>query len=272
MKHMTGWQAHSVKIGDIYYAANRLGVLGMGLGIAADLYDLAHVAGTEDFSTAASAAVHAFTQNILDEFFMRGPSELVRALTDHERYGAGFVRNFLSSFVPFSVGTAQIARTIDPYTRQARTITDAMMRKIPLESERLFPMRDIWGEPMPNHELVVPGITAIYESRINNDPVNQRMVALGMGPALPERKIRGVELTEGQYDDYSRIAGRLAKVRLDQIVPSPGFAQMPEIAQREVISKTIAGAREAARSMVMMQNPEIVQKAIAAKTAGLARP
>ena len=271
MKRMTGWQAHSVKIGDMYYQANRLGVLGMAVGIAADLYGVAHEAATEDFSTAASSAVHAFSQNILDESFMRGPSELVQAITDHERYGPAFVRSFLSSFVPFSVGAAQIARTIDPYTRQARTITDAMLRKIPWESETLYPMRDIWGERMPNRESPIPGVTAIYESKINNDPVNQRMVALGMGPALPERKIRGVELTEGQYDDYSRIAGRLAKLRLDQIVPSPGFAQMPETAQREIISRTISGAREAARGMLMMQNPSIVQQAVAAKKAALER-
>lgn len=269
MLRMTGWQAHSVKIGDTYYAANRLGVLGMALGIAADLYDVAHKAASEDLSTATAAAVHAFSQNILDESFMRGPSDLIRALTEHERYGPAFVRNFLSSFVPFSVGAAQIARTIDPYTRQARTITDAMLRKIPFESERLFPYRDIWGEPMPNHESLVPGVTAIYESRVNNDPVNQRMVALGMGATQPPRKIRGVALTDGQYDDYSRIAGRLAKTRLDRIVTAPGFSQMPEIAQREVISKTISGARRAAQSLVMMRNPEIIQQAITAKTAGI---
>ena len=269
MKRMTGWQPHSVKIGDIYYAVNRLGVLGMALGIGADLYDVAHQAETEDFSTAAWAAVHAFSQNILDESFMRGPSDLIKALTEHERYGASFVRTFLSSFVPFSVGAAQIARTIDPYTRQARTITDAMLRKIPFASESLEPMRDIWGEPLPNKTSPIPGLTAIYESKINNDPVNQRMVALGMGPALPERKIRGIPLTDQQYDDYSRIGGRLAKSRLNQIITAPGFAQQPESAQKEIISKTISAAREQARSLIMMQDPTIIQRAIANKTASL---
>lgn len=270
MKRMTGWQEHSVKIGDMYYAANRLGVLGMALGIGADLYDVAHQATTEDFSTAAWAAVHAFSQNILDESFMRGPSDLIRALTDHERYGPAFVRTFLSSFVPFSVGAAQIARTIDPYTRQARTVTDAMRRKIPFESEALFPMRDIWGEPMPNRESPLPGLTAIYESKVNNDPVNQRLVALGMGPALPKRDIRGVPLTDQQYDDYSKYAGRLAKLRLNQLVTAPGFTLQPEMIQRELISKTISAIREAVSRGVMMKlYPDIITKANAAKTAGL---
>ena len=127
VKKMTGWRPHSVLIDNMYYSANRLGILGMQTGIAADLWDVAHLASTEDFATAAAAASHAFSQNILDEFFMRGPSDFLRALTEHERYGAGFVRQFLSSTIPFSVGLSQIARTIDPYTRQARTITDAML-------------------------------------------------------------------------------------------------------------------------------------------------
>ena len=89
------------------------------------------------------------------------------------------------------------------------------------------------------------------------------------GPAWPERKIRGVQLTDSQYDDYARIAGRMAKLQLDRIVPSPGFSQMPETVQREVIQKTISGAREVARTQVMMRNPEIINQATAAKTAAL---
>jgi hypothetical protein len=272
MLRMTGWMPHALKIGDVYYDAHRLGVLGMQLGIAGDLAHMAHHMSQDDLATVASEAVFAFAHNILDESFVRGPAEAMRALTDHDRYGAAYVRNFLSGFVPFDVGASQIARVIDPYTRQARTTMDAIKRKIPWESETLQPMRDIWGEPMPNRESVVPGLTAIYESKVNNDPVNQRMVALGMGPAWPERKIRGIELTPQQYDDYSRSAGRLAKMQLDKIVTSPGFAQSPEAAQREVISKTITGAREASRAPIMMQNNgAILKQAAQNRSAGLHR-
>lgn len=265
LKRMTGWQPYSIKIGDMYFATHRLGVIGMGLGVGADLYDTAHALSTEDGAKIASMAVHAFAQNILDESFMRGPSELIQALDDSDRYGAGFVRSFISSFVPFSVGDAQIARAIDPYTRQTRTTMDSILAKIPWASEELMPRRDIWGEPIPNYSSPVPGLLAIYESRINNDPVNAALQRLQFFPAMPERKIRGVELTEPQYDDYARIGGRMAKMQLDRIVPAPGFSQLPDAAQHEIISRTISGAREAARSLIMMQNPGIIQAATAAK-------
>ena len=272
MKRMTGWQPHSLKIGDIYYDVHRLGALGMALGIAADLYDAGHAFATEDASKVSSMAVHAFAQNVLDESFMRGPSELLQALEDQDRYGPQFVRNFISSFVPFSVGEGQIARTIDPFTRQTRTTLDAVMAKIPWASEGLMPRRDIWGEPIPNKESIIPGLTAIYESAVNADPVNQALLRLKVFPSQPERKIRGVELTEQQYDDLSRIAGRLAKGRLNEIVASPGFGAIPDAPAQELVRHTMSVAREAARSLIMMQNPSIMKAAIAAKLAPLGKP
>jgi hypothetical protein len=46
--------------------------------------------------------------------------------------------------------------------------------------------------------------------RISNDPVDRAMLDLGIAPAKVERKIRNVELTEQEYDDFARISGRLA--------------------------------------------------------------
>jgi hypothetical protein len=263
-----GNQPHSVKIGDIWYDVHRLGPLGMLMGISADLYDVAHTAEQGEFLKASTSFVHAITQNILDESFMRGPSDLIKALTDSDRYGDAYIRNFISSFVPFSVGLSQEARAIDPYSRQARTLVDAIKAKIPYVSESLFPRRDIWGQPIANKDVLgAAGFSAIYESRISKDPTNQRLLALGVYPSQPERKIRGVQLTDQQYDDFCKIAGKTAKMRLDSIVPNSGFSNLPESAQIDIIKNTIKTARETASSIVMMQNPEIIQKATEQKLA-----
>ena len=140
------YQAHSVKIGDTWYAMNRLGPMGMLLSTAADLYNVAHNAEEGEFAEAAAALHHAVSQNIIDESFMRGPSDLIKAIEEPGRYGASYVRNFSCSFVPFSVAMSQMARNLDPYTRQARTLTDAIVAKTPLLSQELLPRRDIWGE------------------------------------------------------------------------------------------------------------------------------
>jgi hypothetical protein len=252
MWRLAGNQAHSVRIGDIWYDVHRLGPMGMLMSVSADLYDVAHQIGTEDADTVGKSLMHAFTQNILDESFMRGPADLIKALTDSDRYGASYVRNFMASFMPYSVAMSQMARATDPYSRQARTLMDAVRAKTPGLSEALFPRRDIWGEPMPNGDaLGAAGLTAIYESRMSNDPVNLAMLNLGIAPAPVERTIRNVKLTDVQYDDFARLAGRSAKMRLDAIVRSPDFQTWPASTRYEVMKETITQQREAARGVMM---------------------
>ena len=266
MWRLAGNQAHSVRIGDIWYAVNKLGPIGMLLGISADMYEVAHTAAKGDMLEAGAHLQHAFTQNILDESFMRGPSELIRALEDPGRYGEAYIRNVLSSFVAFSVGMSQIARAADPYGREARTVMDAIKAKIPGLSQSLMPRRDVWGEEMPNPEAVLlAGVTAIYERRMSHDPVNQAMLNLGIAPAKLERKIRNVDLTDQQYDDFARIAGRMAKMRLDVIVKSPDYQTWPNHIRHDVISEVIRQSREAARGLMMMKEPQIVKDAVEAR-------
>jgi hypothetical protein len=251
-----------VRVGDMWYDVHRLGPMGMLMGIAADMYDVSHQAAQGDLLLAASHLQHAITQNILDESFMRGPSDLIKAIDDPGRYGEAYIRNFLSSFVPYSVGMAQMARASDPYSRQARSVMDALKSKIPGMSESLLPRRDIWGEEMPNRDaLLAAGVTAIYETRMSRDPVNLALLDLGVFPALPERKIRNVQLDDQQYDDFSRISGRMTKMRLDAIVNSPDFRTWPNNVRHDVISEVITQSREAARGIMMMKYPQIPQQA-----------
>lgn len=261
-----GNQPHSVKIGDIWYDTHRLGPLGMIVGVGADMHEVAHQMAKGDASVVAATLMHAITQNVLDESWMRGPSELIRALTDSERYGDAYVRNFVSSFVPMSVGMSQIARASDPYSRQARSVMDAIKLKIPGMSQDLFPRRDVWGEPIANKDVLgIEGFSAIYEQRVNHDPVNQALLKIGMFPSQPQRKIRGIELNEQQYDEYSRISGRMAKMRLNNIVAQDGFTSIPDAQKIQVVKKIMEASRETARKVIMMKNPEIMQQAVQKK-------
>jgi hypothetical protein len=262
------YQAHSVKIGDIWYDMHRLGPMGMLLSTAADLYDVAHHAEQGEFVKAASTLQHAVTQNILDESFMRGPSDLIKAVEDPTRYGEAYIKNFISSFVPFSVAMSQMARATDPYSRQARTVTDAIKSKVPGLSQSLMPRRDVWGEILPGREgFIGAGVTAIWEQKANEDPVNIALLNLGIHPAAVGRKIRNVELSDEQYDDYSRLAGRLAKLRMNAIVQSSAFQNMPAYLKHDMIAEQLRQSREVARNMIFMKYPAILVDAQAAKMA-----
>lgn len=261
MWRLVNGMPHALKIGNWAYDLSRLGVLGFGLGIAADLYHVADSIGKEDATKVASLLVHSFAQNFLDEGFMRGPSDLIKALDEPDRYGARYAQNLLTSFaVPYSVGMAQVAHEIDPYAREARTLMDQIKAKLPWWSETLMPRRDIWGNPVLNREWA-----GTYQQRLQNDAVNQAMMRLEIFPARPERKIRGVELTDQQYDDFARIAGRNAYAQVQAIVATPGFSVISAGIQKSMIRNAIEGARKNAADLILMLNPSILRAAIEAK-------
>ena len=106
------------------------------------------------------------------------------------------------------------------------------------------------------------GLSAIYTSRVNNDPTVLALARLGVWPAMPERKIRGVKLTDQQYQAYAGVAGKMAKQRLDALVSTPGFSSLPDGVQAKTMHETIDNARETARALTLMQNPDLIQQAI----------
>lgn len=270
MWRLAGNQAHSVRIGDTWYGVEKLGPIGMLMSIAADMYEVGKHASDGEMEEAAGKTIHAFSQNIIDQSMMKGVSDLLRAVTDSDRYGSQYVRNFLSAFVPYSVGMAQLAKTSDPYTNQARTVVDAVRAKIPghLDSyfeNPLFPKRDIWGEPMTGVKRTAGGFLGIAQKDMSTDPVNVAMIDLGISPGNVTRKIRGVELTDAQFDDFARLAGRMTKQRLDVIVNSPDWRTWPNYAKTLVVEETVKQSREVARGLMMGKYPSIARDATEAK-------
>jgi hypothetical protein len=108
-------------------------------------------------------------------------------------------------------------------------------------------------------------------SKLTNDPATKALIDAELFPAKLGRKIRGVELTDQQYDDFTRIAGRMAKMRVDAMVANQGFHAAPLEIRQKMLEKVITASREAARSMIMMQNPEIIRQALENKIPNLSR-
>lgn len=265
-----GWQDYSVKIGDMYYRYNRLDPFSIILGVAADAWEINQAANAKDADKQhlMSLLFGAITKNITDRASLKGPSDLIQAVTDPDRYGKGYIKGMVGTVIPAI--SNQTAQAIDPVVREARTVVDGLKARIPGLSQTLMPKRDVWGEPIVRDGGLGPDLVSpIVESRLKNDPVNKALIAADYFPGKVDRKIRGVELTDEQYDDYARIAGRTAKVRLNAIVGMPGFAQMPESTRKELMTNAIQNSREMARSLIMMQNPDIMKKANDAKRAKL---
>lgn len=263
---MTGWQPYSFRVGDLWISYRRFDPFSNTIGLAADMAALAKygVAGQDEFGGDATIekfqamAMTSIWRNIFDKMSMRGVTSVAQALIDWEHYGRGFTNGLVGSFVPGILG--QTARMEDELDREARTAFTSLQSRIPFMREDLLPKRDRWGEPVIAREWGPAQVRAV-----NDDPVNQAMLNLGINVAQPQRKIGGIELTEQQYDDYVRLSGRMAKNFLDGLVTAE-FRTMPPGVQVDVIKSMIESSRAMARAALNMQalgtDNDLVQKGV----------
>ncbi len=253
---MLNHRPNTVTIGDISIPYQGLGSLGMLMRFSANTYDVAHQIGHEDAAKLGVAFLEGATKSVLDENFMRGVKDMLDAVYHPEEYGLNYLKDFATNWLPFSVGLGQISRLVDPDQREAEGVWQAAKQKIPYWSETLPARRDMFGEPIPNS-----GPLPSYAT----DPVVQAMEALKIAPGKLTRKIRGIPLTDEQYDQYSMLAGRMSKMQLNTVVSLPGFDQFPAATRIELIHNAISSSREVARANIMAQDPTIIQRAIQAK-------
>ena len=247
---MTGWQPYSVRIGDISVSYRRFDPFSNTVGVAADLASLAKYWVTEkdefgrDFEADRFATLAGMTiyRNMIDKLSLRGITGLVSATMDYERNGKSFINGLVGSAVPGVVG--QAARALDPFEREMRSAWESVQSRLPWMREDLMPKRDRWGEP-----FVAGAIGPLQMKMVNEDPINRTLLELGVNVDQPRRQIGGVDLTPQQYDDYTRVSGRLAKTMLDGII-GDRFRSMPPGAQIDTIKSVVNQARAMARSEV----------------------
>jgi hypothetical protein len=246
------------QIGNVTVPYQGLGPYGVLMRFAANMTETAQGWDGQDGHKLAVSALEGMSKSVLDDNFMRGVKDALDAVYHPEEYGDKYLRDFATNWLPFSVGLGQTAREVDPYRREANDIFSAARSKIPVWSEGLQPVYDMFGNPVKN------GST--YD-QYKTDPVVQRLEALHTGIGRPEKSIIGVKLTDDQYADYSRIAGQITHMMLSGQVQ--GMQLMPPGEQILKINRTVETAREIARSQVKFNpaNSNIIREAIAKKQA-----
>ena len=247
-----GWQPYSFKVGDTYYAYQRLGIFGQLIGMAADsaeIYD--RMDSPEEQDKLVRMLGFAFAQNVTNPFFMRGASEFINLVQEPERYGGHYVENLTASLVPGLIG--QTAEGMDDYIREVNGVLEAVQARIPLARESLLPRRDMWGDPIPTAERAPPG-GPITVTKTSTDKVKTEAARLGVsvsGPPaftkLPTGGVKGnlgqVEMTPAQKDIFAAVAGHTAHELLTPMVNGPGWENLPDLQKKVVYERVFERSR-----------------------------
>lgn len=272
----TGWQPYSLKVGDTYYAYNRLDPIGAVVGLVADTSEIIGQIPDPQADNIAMATVLALSKTMVNKTYLQGLSDAIEAISNPDKGATKYVARFAQTLVPTGVRTVE--RTIDPTVREARGVLESIQAVVPGWSSSLPPKRNLFGEPIMLQGGLGPDlISPIYTSQIKDDAVSAEIARHRIDIAMPsrvlegrrpadlrmtDRGIEGVQLSPKEYDRYVSLAGENLKADLERLVNSPSYASQsdgPDGGKALLIRHTIYAHRQVARAKLMSED-EGIQK------------
>jgi hypothetical protein len=264
----TGWRPYSLKIGDAYYSYNRFEPVGILFGIAADMQEIGNYVFNEseknkdnevELDRLAAMLMGSVTNNLTNKTFLSGVSSAIQVITDPSRYGERFVQRFTGSFVPTVF--AHASQYDDPILRDARSITDNFLSRVPLlgYSKELPARRDIFGDARTRDQgLGIGTFSPIRLSALNKDPVYNELYNIGLYPSMPTRRVRNIDLQPKEYEQLLSLQKKLkTKERLTKIINSPGYKNLPDFRKKELLGKTLKKSQATARKILFDTNKRL---------------
>jgi len=211
----------------------------------------------------------AITKNLTSKTFLEGVSGFLQAMHDPTRYGASYLNGFAGLVVPAAV--AQFARIPDPYQRDVQSFGEAVQARLPVqipgilrERENLPIKYDILGDPKKNPSYGVAGILGIANREEASTDVQREINRTGFKYSPPERKIRDVELSSLDYEQYSKLAGDRVNSSLNSLVQDPSFAAASEPVKAILLKRVAEKARKAATNQMfaykMSTDPDFISE------------
>lgn len=282
-----GWQANSILVGDKYYSFKRTDPIGMLFGFAATAAEKVKESdmSPEDFDELdeiLASAIAVVSASIVDKTYFTGISEVMTMIEGSE-VGEGGVNRFINrqtgSMMPFTTAVSTVKRFVDPVSREISNPWDAIEARMAGWSERLSPIRNLWGKERRPDEVYGRAYDVVAPIRVRRQkisPIDAELTRLQAGPRRIAK--RGGTSFEGinvnfrdfpwVYDEYVRLAGNElkhpawelgAKDYLDAVVS--GKHEMSEVYQifsdgadggkAAFISNTISEYRKLARENIL---------------------
>lgn len=243
LQRADGWQPYSVRVGDQYVSYQRLDPLASTLGVAADLVDLQSAMTDNQREHVGTLITASLIQNLANKTWLSGASDLAEAVGDPQRYGDRFLRRLAGSLTT-PAASSQLAQTIDPTLREARSILDAVRARVPFASKALLPQRGVWGEEIRREGGLGPDILSpLPVSTRRNDPVTREAIDAGAVIGKPQRK----DMSDREYNEFVRISGQLMKQAMQARIASPGWRSMTAEERRKAFDAEKMAARKAAQ-------------------------
>lgn len=281
-----GWKPYSVKMGDRYFAYNRMDPIGATIGIAADmvdvLKDVEHLAEDVETERVVLSATMAIANNLTNKTYMSGIADAVEAIANPDMNALSYFQRLSGSVVPTFV--ANVARAQDPYMHAAYEILDGVRRRTPGLSNDLPYRRDLWGRKISYKSGIgdwYDVISPIYSSKAESQPIDKELNRLEFYASMPQQRtsfdgisinlrnhpfayerlvqLAGNKLPLPQYEDKGAMDFLNALVSGKSVYSQvyDMYSDGPDGGKAEYIQNIINDYRDAAKQIVLEEYPEL---------------
>jgi hypothetical protein len=272
-------QPYSIKIGDTWYAFNRMDPLGLFFGLAADIADISGQVDVQEGDEIAAMAVLALQRNIVSKSYLKGITDLMNVVTDPERYSQGFLNRMVTMFVPFVSLLGTAAQVDDPFIKEVWTATDAIKARIPGLSKTVPNHVNLLGEEVKYTDGWGPDFASPIKQMPDKpvSPLAEEIGNLNIDLKHPPRTLSvvegapGVDLTPEQYTRYMKAAGGKFKEIGEQLVKSPVYTSASSVpndvdpdyvgGKEFLIRKAYHAALKYGRDVLIMEDKALAHKA-----------
>ncbi len=195
-------------------------------------------------------------KDFFNQTVLGGVQRPMQALVDPSRYGESYVQGLVGSTVPNIVKDS--SSSADLYKREINSVGEAFQSGIPFARNQLLPKRGVLGEPVKNEGYGIGAFVDIFNSRtpIHTPAIDElsRLNIVDMG-ATPG-KIRETEtifgkkvtFTPEELDKLEEASGNALRPALENLVTSPGYAQMSDENKQEMIGNLVKDIRSRAKT------------------------
>jgi len=271
----TGWQPYSIKFGDKYVSYERLEPIGSLIAYSADVTSICGQLGEEEGDNLVAAGLAAFSKNLTNKTFLSGMTKFVDVVNSGSEkkwakyastMGAGMIAPVASSAVKkANAYFDDIKRdyTPDDTNGHIKSMFLRAAENIPGMGTDAPPLRDIFGEVQHYSDGIASPIDVISPIKIStkdDDELNNLIADNQIVIQRPSRIINGVQLTNKEYDKYTKIAGEDLRVALEEALDFGYFDDIsggPEGEMALLIHSAVSYSREYARDEMMMDSPEL---------------
>ena len=246
-----GWQPYSVRLGDKYISYSRLDPFSTTISSAADIATAMHNGEAGDPQKAADQLVSSLVDQMDSKTFLSGLSDFLHAFDPRgngsiTKRAEGYAGRTAGSFIPAVV--AQGAREVDPYSREQKGFLPPIENRVPFLSRVLPARQDAWGRDVVNQGSIGPDVISPFAmSARKNDPVNNRLLELGVGMSPPSHFVAGLPLRDDQYRQYNQQSGDLIYRSLAPVVTDRTWLSQPPALQAKQIKELKSEARKSVR-------------------------